>query len=673
MFHPFKLCSLLGFMLCLCLLISLFTGATSQLALYCPKSAATYTPNSTYRSNLNSLLSALSSNATRENGFYHSAAVGSGNNTVYGMFMCRGDVSTADCGGCVRNSTTDILQLCPNGKTAFVWYDFCMLRYSNEPISRRVEQSSIMYSLYNTQNDSQPAPFMESIRSTLDQLVTGVLGDRSGKKFAVQETNFTALERIYSLGQCTPDIPNLNCQTCLTSAIQLLYTCCYSAVGARTLSPYCNVRYETYLFYNRTAASPPPPPASPPPLRPPPPTSTTSDEGNKGNSSTKVIIAIVVPVIGIMLFVAIFCFVRTRNVKKQYTATQKTEDVSGLSAGEFSQYDFATIQAITSDFSPDCKIGKGGYGFVYKGTFPGGLEVAVKRLSKSSGQGAQEFKNEVRVVVKLQHRNLVRLLGFCSEGEEKILIYEFVPNKSLDYFLFDIEKKHHLNWLSRYKIIKGIARGLLYLHKDSRLRIIHRDLKAGNVLLDEDMNPKIADFGMAKIFGVDQTQGNTNRVVGTYGYMSSEYAMHGQFSVKSDVFSFGVLLLEIITGKKNSNFSESSGAEDLLSYAWKHWRDSTPLGILDPIVGESYSRNEVIQCIHIGLLCVQEVDERPTMTNVVLMLNSHSITRPPPRQPAFFLSGRSEMMPKGIDSYQSTSRLMPWSVNEVSITELYPR
>nr|GME15097.1 cysteine-rich receptor-like protein kinase 10 [Ipomoea batatas] len=155
--------------------------------------------------------------------------------------------------------------------------------------------------------------------------------------------------------------------------------------------------------------------------------------------------------------------------------------------------------------------------------------------------------------------------------------------------------------------------------------------------------------------------------------MSPEYAMHGQFSVKSDVFSFGVLLLEIITGKKNSNFSESSGAEDLLSYAWKHWRDNTPLGIVDPVLEESYSRNEVIQCIHIGLLCVQEVDERPTMATVVLMLNSHSVTRSPPRQPAFFLSGRSEMMPKGIDPDQSTSKSMPWSVNEVSITELYPR
>ncbi|KAK0579377.1 hypothetical protein LWI29_025359 [Acer saccharum] len=159
---------------------------------------------------------------------------------------------------------------------------------------------------------------------------------------------------------------------------------------------------------------------------------------------------------------------------------------------------------------------RGGFGEVYKGVLPNGQEIAVKRLSKRSGQGVEEFKNEVVVVAKLQHRNLVRLQGFCLEGEEKILVYEFVPNKSLDYFLFDLEKQRQLDWNTRYKIIGGIARGILYLHEDSRLRIIHRDLKASNVLLDGDMNPKIADFGMARIFGVDQTQGNTNRIVGTY-------------------------------------------------------------------------------------------------------------------------------------------------------------
>ena len=358
------------------------------------------------------------------------------------------------------------------------------------------------------------------------------------------------------------------------------------------------------------------------------------------------------------------------------TCASSDLDGNEISTTESLQYQLTNIQAATTNFSADNKIGEGGFGVVYKGILPNGQEIAVKRLSRSSGQGAQEFKNEIVLIAKLQHRNLVRLLGYCFEAEEKLLVYEFVPNKSLDYFLFDPEKQHLLNWSRRYKIIGGIARGLLYLHEDSRLRVIHRDLKASNILLDADMNPKISDFGMARIFGIDQSEDITNRIVGTYGYMSPEYAMHGQYSVKSDVFSFGVLLLEIISGKKNSSFYQSDGAEDLLSYVWKNWRDGTPLNIMDPTFGDSYSRNEVIQCIHIGLLCVQDdVNQRPTMESVVLMLNSYSVTKPAPQQPAFFFRSRTEMLPKGLESDQySTSKSIPLlSENEVSITELHPR
>ncbi|GLT64222.1 hypothetical protein SLA2020_367290 [Shorea laevis] len=313
-----------------------------------------------------------------------------------------------------------------------------------------------------------------------------------------------------------------------------------------------------------------------------------------------------------------------------------------------------------------------------KGRFPNGQEIAVKRLSSESRQGNPEFKNEVLLVAMLQHRNLVKLLGFCLEGNERLLVYEFVLNASLDHFIFDQIKRAQLNWERRYKIIEGIARGLLYLHEGSRLRIIHRDVKASNILLDADMNPKISDFGIARL--LDQTQGTTKKLLGpSNGYMAPEYAMGGYFSVKSDVFSFGVLVLEIISGQKNSSFAEGkNNVEDLLSYAWKNWRERTASNLVDPTLRAS-ATTEILRCIHIGLLCVQEnVADRPTMASVVLMLSSYSITLSVPTKPPFLMynsSTRPDMSSQPQNSLEATESdsCVQASANEASIIELYPR
>ncbi|KAG7542033.1 Protein kinase domain [Arabidopsis thaliana x Arabidopsis arenosa] len=226
--------------------------------------------------------------------------------------------------------------------------------------------------------------------------------------------------------------------------------------------------------------------------------------------------------------------------------------------------EFEEVAMATDNFSTVNKLGQGGFGIVYKGRLLDGQEIAVKRLSKTSVQGTDEFKNEVKLIARLQHINLVRLLACCVDASEKMLIYEYLENLSLDSHLFDKSRSSKLNWQMRFDIINGIARGLLYLHQDSRFRIIHRDLKASNVLLDKYMTPKISDFGMARIFGRDETEATTRKVVGTYGYMSPEYAMDGIFSTKSDVFSFGVLLLEIISGKRNKGFYNSNHDLNLL-------------------------------------------------------------------------------------------------------------
>ncbi|XP_028804431.1 G-type lectin S-receptor-like serine/threonine-protein kinase B120 [Neltuma alba] len=304
-----------------------------------------------------------------------------------------------------------------------------------------------------------------------------------------------------------------------------------------------------------------------------------------------------------------------------------------LSGPELPLFNFDCIAIATDNFSDENKLGQGGFGPVYKGKLRGGEQIAVKRLSRRSGQGLEEFKNEMMLIAKLQHRNLVRLLGCSIQGEEKLLVYEFMPNKSLDHFLFDPIKQQQLNWTKRFEIIEGIARGLLYLHRDSRLRIIHRDLKASNILLDEDMNPKISDFGLARIFGGGQSEANTTRVVGTYGYMSPEYAMEGLFSVKSDVYSFGVLLLEIVSGRKNTSFRHSDDSS-LIGYAWHLWNDHRAMELVDPSILDSSQKTKVLRCIHIGMLCVQDsAAHRPTMSSVVLMLESEAANLPLPRQP----------------------------------------
>ncbi|XP_011011557.1 PREDICTED: G-type lectin S-receptor-like serine/threonine-protein kinase B120 [Populus euphratica] len=296
---------------------------------------------------------------------------------------------------------------------------------------------------------------------------------------------------------------------------------------------------------------------------------------------------------------------------------------------------FNCVAAATDNFSEENKLGQGGFGLVYKGKLPGGEEIAVKRLSNISGQGFLEFKNEIMLIAKLQHRNLVRLLGCSLQGNEKMLIYEYMPNKSLDYFLFDPDKQALLDWSKRFAIIEGIARGLLYLHRDSRLRIIHRDLKASNILLDEEMNPKISDFGMARIFGGNQSEINTNRVVGTYGYMAPEYAMEGLFSVKSDVYSFGVLLLEIVSGRRNTSFRQTERMI-LIAYAWDLWNEGKAMDIVDLSIRDSCDENEVLRCIQIGMLCVQDSAlHRPCMASVMVMLESCTTNIPLPRQPTF--------------------------------------
>uniref|UniRef100_A0ACD5UL00 Uncharacterized protein n=1 Tax=Avena sativa TaxID=4498 RepID=A0ACD5UL00_AVESA len=477
-----------------------------------------------------------------------------------------------------------------------------------------------------------------------------------------------------------------DCRSCLAGIIPLISKSMSGKQGGRILGLQCNYRYEQYPFYTGASLLQLPAPSvgeapGPAPVNATPATPTpTPPEGASKRNGAATILAITLPIVAAILAFVVICLClwrkKSKTVRKAPVSyPTNPEDIQSI---ESLILDLSTLRAATNNFDESNKLGEGGFGIVYKGILPGDEEIAVKRLSLSSRQGIEELKNELVLVAKLQHKNLVRLVGVCLEEHEKLLVYEYMPNKSLDTILFDTYRSNQLDWGKRFRIVNGIARGLQYLHEDSQLKIIHRDLKASNVLLDSEFIPKISDFGLARLFGSDQSQDVTNRVVGTYGYMAPEYAMRGTYSIKSDVFSFGVLILEIVTGRRNSVAYDSEQSVDLLSLVWEHWTMGTIVEIMDLSMTSHSPGDQMLKCIHIGLLCVQEDPaDRPLMSVVTVMLSSNTVSLQAPCRPAFCIqkSGANDSYMhtgpyRGVSESTSRSRMSP---NEVSITELEPR
>ncbi|KAI3823889.1 hypothetical protein L1987_05334 [Smallanthus sonchifolius] len=653
--------------------VNIVGAQSADFGVYKCRNSSNFT-TAAYQKTLEIALDSLTGNVANHGGFYHSTAGNDTGTPVNALALCRGDIGPEACEECVKNSIPSLRRNCPNQKEAAAWYSNCMVRYSDREIIGVVGNWTFG-ELFNTARVSDIGEFNNALNNLTTRLQAQAAGGDSFRKLAVGNVTFGPDSlTIYGMMQCTPDLLREQCSECLYGTITELHDCCSGRVAARVFFPSCFARYSNEHFYN-----------DPPVISLPP--KLTSGKKNNTARTIYVVVPVVCTSVGLIGIGIWFFLTKTQRKdgmsKKETTsfssllAKQKqtsTNDTVGIETASVQslQYDLKTIEVATNYFSQKNKIGRGGFGLVYKGVLANGQEVAVKRLSETSSQGVEEFVNEAILVAKLQHRNLVRLLGFCQESKEKILIYEYVPNKSLDYFLFDSVKHGHLDWATRWKIVGGITRGLLYLHEDSRLRIIHRDLKASNILLDQDMNAKIADFGLARTFEVDQTLGNTKKVAGTLGYMAPEYAMHGHFSVKSDVFSFGVIVLEIVSGRRNSSFYQQDDVEDLLLFAWKQWTGGRPLEILDQSLAESsYLENDVIRCINIGLLCVQEdADARPSMASILNMLNNNSVTLPEPKKPPYFLSNGLLLDISG-DPDKSIPTLS--SVSKSSMTEMHPR
>ncbi|XP_019089414.1 PREDICTED: cysteine-rich receptor-like protein kinase 40 isoform X1 [Camelina sativa] len=586
--------------------------------------------NGSYAQNRQKLFSTLADKVVTNGGFYN-ASLGQIPNRVYALAICARGYDQEACFSCLQSLAQDTQKGCQRRMDSFIWGGnddvSCLLRSSNHSTfgilqlgpsviwpSQDLIESSKNMTLFQRQWEEM---VNRTLEATTKAETSSVL-----KYYSAEKAGFTEFPDVYMLMQCTPDITSQDCRKCLGDCVMNYRKDYLERKGGMASLPSCYFRWDLYTYHNafdNVTRVPAPP-------RPPTHAKESCITNKKGRST--IAIFVVLTFINLLVFIGFI---------KVFARREKYKSVGGAeysdSDGQFMlRFDLGMILMATNEFSSENTIGQGGFGTVYKGTFQNGQEVAVKRLGKGSGQGDMEFKNEVSLLTRLQHKNLVKLLGFCNEGDEVILVYEFVPNSSLDNFIF---AKHCflklLTWEMRFRIIEGIARGLLYLHEDSQLQIIHRDLKASNILLDAEMNPKVADFGTARLFDTDVTRAETKRIAGTRGYMAPEYLNHGEISAKSDVYSFGVMLLEMISGERNKSYK----GEGLAAFAWKRWVDGKPEVIIDPFLIEN-PRNEIIKLIQIGLLCVQEnAAKRPTMNSVIIWLGSDTIIIPLPNAPAF--------------------------------------
>ncbi|CAN6363095.1 unnamed protein product [Urochloa humidicola] len=639
---------------------------------------SSYTANSTFQANLNRLAAALPANASASPEGYAALAFGTAPDQVNGMALCRGDTNASSCAACVAAAFRDAQHACPLSKGATVYRDACTLRFAGSRFLDFLRQDqwivSELFSIVEVAPGSVEADvawFSAAVRkiftALIDSAAAAATTNSTRKYFATGEIVFDP--KIYGLAQCVPDLTPAQCRDCLGYA--------FNQVTAQPLSGrhpwsnafvvWCSLRYSMSPIYDgRAMLQLPAPPAAPPVAKP------TSSSGRK--TSAPGISAGIACFTVLMLSLSVFFFLR---FKRRTKALKNSYSPKKVGRAQFTLFDLPTLQQATEHFSEKNKLGEGGFGTVYKGILSDGEEIAVKKLIGRTRDGLLQLHNELRVLAELQHKNLVMLHGFCSDRNDTLLVYEYIKNGSLDNFLFDDSNRKELKWEQQYNIILGIAKGILYLHEDSSTRIIHRDLKANNILLDDDMEPKIADFGVARLLGEGHTHTRTSVIVGTLGYMAPEYVMNWSISPKVDIFSFGVLVLEIVTRRSNCSYDHIT--VNLLTDVWEHWMRGTMPQML-PQSLDGYSRSQALRCTHVGLLCVQpDPDDRPDISSVVSMLTRDSMELQLPAQPAFFFGRESPSTSRSDGQrtyvYARSGFILNQgiSVNGITITELEPR
>ncbi|KAH1153203.1 hypothetical protein AAZX31_18G046500 [Glycine max] len=562
---------------------------------------------SNFHQNLNASLADLRVQVSNQSKHFATAQSTTGTDPVFAMFQCRNYLSNTDCTNCFAAAAARIRN-CSTGNTARVVYDGCFLRYGNNEFLDRSLIISSSDTLCGNQTVDESTAFGTVGRQVLMDLQKAT--PKISGYFAATKTQ-VAGGAIYAIAQCAETLTQLTCLDCLSIEQSGIQDCLPNTNGRGVDPQVCFMRYSETPFFadNQTIDISP-----------------FLKQG--GGGSIKKWVVIGGGLAGALLVVILISSFRWHRRSQSPKRVSRSTIMGATELKGLTRYKYNDLKAATKKFSEKNKLGEGGFGAVYKGTMKNGKVVAVKKLiSGNSSNIDDEFESEVMLISNVHHRNLVRLLGCCSKGQERILVYEYMANASLDKFLFG-KRKGSLNWKQRYDIILGTARGLAYLHEEFHVSIIHRDIKSGNILLDEELQPKISDFGLVKLLPGDQSHLST-RFAGTLGYTAPEYALHGQLSEKADTYSYGIVVLEIISGQKSIDAKVVDDDEDeyLLRQAWKLYERGMHVELVDKSLdSNSYDAEEVKKVISIALLCTQaSAAMRPALSEVVVLLSSNDL------------------------------------------------
>ncbi|XP_031107947.1 cold-responsive protein kinase 1-like [Ipomoea triloba] len=534
---------------------------------------------------------------------------------AYVMVQCRNYLSTADCVACY-DAAVSVIRSCNAANGGRVIFDGCFLRYeSNNFYDQTTLPGNV--EICGNRTVRQQDAFNTSVQKLLNELLLATPRINGFYAAAKQgESGGGGASTTYAVAQCAETVSESGCRDCLAVASKNIQGCLPKFADGRAVDAGCFLRYSDTAFFadNQTTDI------------------TPFLGGGSSSGKRKAIIGGVVGGVGLILVLGAIFLLYQRSRKPKAAKRANILGATELRGPE--PYRYKDLRAATKDFSDETKLGEGGFGDVYKGTLKNGDVVAVKKLATISNRVKADFETEVRLITNVHHRNLIRLLGCSAKGEELLLVYEYMANGSLDKYIYG-EKRGMLNWKQRFDIIFGTARGLAYLHDQFHVCIIHRDIKSSNILLDDDFQPKIADFGLARLLPENQSHLST-KFAGTLGYTAPEYAIRGHLTEKVDTYSFGVVVLEIVSGRRSSDIQLEPVTEYLLEQAWKLYENDEHLELVDESLDPNeYNPEEVKRILEIALKCTQSPSNlRPSMSEVVVMLSSDgSIMQTPPSRP----------------------------------------